>query len=501
MGEPVAPDEDGWTEAYDAEVPRSDMVKKASNGTPWLLMKSAQNAAAGGLFGADAVAALVKAGEAQDEALIKSDYEALVKAKYSAEQMRALGAKGHAMRVGDGEYDYPIDDAEDLGRAIHAVGRGGADHDKIRAYVIRRAKALGQSDRIPDNWASDGSLKEPVAKAAGTTDDAATPGSPAWEAVDAAKAQQAITQLQSLRSLVQQLAQREGAEFAAGDGDDFGDVLDLQCVDDALRCALKTLAGFCAVELDAAGDAAMAKAAAAAKTPDAVHDTITKLAGACGCPVCAGFIAGVKQQGAQQEASQPPADANDGPADTQQAPQPAAPKPMPAAPQAAVSTPEQTMTKAATDTATQTAAGAETEAAAALLKAQKKADKKAKRTAEKAALAKAAEENTALKGQLEALAKRVEDLAAQPATGSGPMFNGAQPGANPLAAAIGAQLGQQPGAGAVAADPTLLKSIADETDPVLKAGLQQRASVGLLKQILANGPVMNPSSEDPAAVA
>jgi hypothetical protein len=495
MGEKVAPDEDGWTEAYDAEASRADMVKKASNGTPWLLMKSAQNAAAGGMFSADAVADLVKAGNAQDDALIKADYEALIKAKYNADDLERMAGNGHAMP----DRSYPIEDAQDVHNAVHAVGRGeNNSHAAIRRHVIARAKALGESAQIPDTWAADGSLKQPVAKADGG--DASTPGSPTWEAVDAAQAQQAITQLQGLRKLVQQLAQREGAEFAAGDMDDFGDVIDLQCVDDALRCALKTLAGFLAVELDAAGDAApaaMAKATAAAKTSTAVHDTITKLAGACGCPVCAGFIAGAKQHSAQQEASQPPEDANDGPADTQQAPPPAAPKPMPAASPAAVSTPEQTMTKAATDPTT-TPAPAEVDAeAAALAKAQKKARKKAERAAAETALAKAAEENAALKEQMATLLKRVDDLAAQPVQGTGPMFNGAQPGANPLAAITStAQPGQSP-----AADAALLKSIADETDPVLKAGLQQRASVGLLKQILANGPVMNPSSEDPAAVA
>ena len=79
-------------------------------------------------------------------------------AKYSAEEMRQMAAKGHAMKDGD-QTSYPIGDAEDLANAIHAVGRGGADHDKIRAYIIRRAKAMGMSDRIPDNWNPDGSLK------------------------------------------------------------------------------------------------------------------------------------------------------------------------------------------------------------------------------------------------------------------------------------------------------------------------------------------------------
>ena len=53
---------------------------------------------------------------------------------------------------------YPIADSEDLDNAIHAVGRGGADHDAIRAHIIKRAKALGLTSRIPDNWGADGSL-------------------------------------------------------------------------------------------------------------------------------------------------------------------------------------------------------------------------------------------------------------------------------------------------------------------------------------------------------
>jgi HK97 family phage prohead protease len=82
------------------------------------------------------------------------------RAKYSADELDALGKKGQAFKNDDGSYSYPIADAEDLKKAIRAVGRGGADHDAIRKYVIKRAKALGESDLIPDNWGSDGSLKE-----------------------------------------------------------------------------------------------------------------------------------------------------------------------------------------------------------------------------------------------------------------------------------------------------------------------------------------------------
>jgi len=79
-------------------------------------------------------------------------------AKYSADEMRQMASKGHAMKDGD-NVSYPIGDAEDLTNAIHAVGRGGADHDRIRKYIIGRAKAMGMSSKIPDNWNSDGSLK------------------------------------------------------------------------------------------------------------------------------------------------------------------------------------------------------------------------------------------------------------------------------------------------------------------------------------------------------
>lgn len=80
-------------------------------------------------------------------------------AKYSADQLKALGAKGHAFKNPDGSFSYPIEDAEDLTNAIHAVGRGGASHDAIRRYIIGRAKALGLSSKIPDNWAAGGASR------------------------------------------------------------------------------------------------------------------------------------------------------------------------------------------------------------------------------------------------------------------------------------------------------------------------------------------------------
>lgn len=132
------------TEFVELDPTRLDAVESPANGTSWLLLKSAGDA------GSDE-AAFAKAQEL---------YGAVVKAKYSADQMRHLLAEGHAMKGPNGNIDYPIDDDEDLHNAIHAVGRGNASHDKIRRYIMRRAKEMGHSDWIPDDWNSDGSLSK-----------------------------------------------------------------------------------------------------------------------------------------------------------------------------------------------------------------------------------------------------------------------------------------------------------------------------------------------------
>jgi HK97 family phage prohead protease len=76
--------------------------------------------------------------------------------KYSDKDRQQGAKEGWAMPDGS----YPIKDTEDLGNAIHAVGRGGSSHDAIRKHIISRAKALGASDQVPDSWNADGSLKQ-----------------------------------------------------------------------------------------------------------------------------------------------------------------------------------------------------------------------------------------------------------------------------------------------------------------------------------------------------
>lgn len=105
------------------------------------------------------------------------DAEATVaEAKYDTQQLRDMLAKGQAIKNDQGEPSYPIADEDDLRKAIQAVGRGGASHNKIRAYIVRRAKALGKTDMIPDHWNSGGQMKETVTESVPLTE--ATGGQP-----------------------------------------------------------------------------------------------------------------------------------------------------------------------------------------------------------------------------------------------------------------------------------------------------------------------------------
>lgn len=79
----------------------------------------------------------------------------LGKADTSATGRRSVAASGAAMPDGS----YPIKTKADLRKAIKAVGRGGADHNKIRKHVMNRAKALGLEAMVPTNWNANGSLK------------------------------------------------------------------------------------------------------------------------------------------------------------------------------------------------------------------------------------------------------------------------------------------------------------------------------------------------------
>lgn len=271
-------DDDELTALFDPDIPRIDLVGKGANGIPrFLVAKQADESA--GLMDPDFIRDLIAKAEPEPQiaeeqvtmtgspaAIVKLIHQAarrpepLAKAKYDAADRKHAAATGAAMDDGS----YPIENRDDLNNAIHAVGRGGADHDAIRRHIIRRARSLGASSAIPDNWTADGSLTGAVAKELDMTDldptmmladpemtapgMATTPGSPAWEAIDAATACKWTAILARAKAAVDLLADREMLEAAAGDEGDAMQACDLQDACCAIDYAISVLAPFAVAE-------------------------------------------------------------------------------------------------------------------------------------------------------------------------------------------------------------------------------------------------------------
>lgn len=75
------------------------------------------------------------------------DFEELLKRSFTDDQRKEMAGKGEAMPDGS----FPIATVGDLKNAIRAIGRA-KDEAKAKAHIKRRAKALGQSNLIPDDW-------------------------------------------------------------------------------------------------------------------------------------------------------------------------------------------------------------------------------------------------------------------------------------------------------------------------------------------------------------
>jgi len=67
--------------------------------------------------------------------------------EFSREKRQQLASEGKALPDGS----YPIVNKKDLTNAIHTYGLG-KDHKAAKAHIIKRAKALGASKMIPENW-------------------------------------------------------------------------------------------------------------------------------------------------------------------------------------------------------------------------------------------------------------------------------------------------------------------------------------------------------------
>lgn len=162
--------------------------------------------------GATVSAEAVKADDAAPQVVVNVSVapaaEPIDKADLSAAGRKKAAASGAAMADGS----YPITTKADLRKAIKAVGRGGADHDKIRKHVIARARALGLENLVPDNWNPDGSLKD-----ATKADEPST----AEDAVDAETVAKAEQVIRDARALAPSLTK-------ADDGDETKDIADAE---------------------------------------------------------------------------------------------------------------------------------------------------------------------------------------------------------------------------------------------------------------------------------
>lgn len=67
--------------------------------------------------------------------------------EFSTDQRKKLAQKQQAMPDGG----YPIRNVSDLKNAIQAYGRA-TNKPAVKAWIKKRAKALGREDLLPDNW-------------------------------------------------------------------------------------------------------------------------------------------------------------------------------------------------------------------------------------------------------------------------------------------------------------------------------------------------------------
>ena len=74
--------------------------------------------------------------------------QAIYEKKFTAEKRKELAKKGLAMHDGS----FPIETAADLKNAVKTYGLA-KDKSKVKAFIRKRAAALGKTDTLPEGWA------------------------------------------------------------------------------------------------------------------------------------------------------------------------------------------------------------------------------------------------------------------------------------------------------------------------------------------------------------
>jgi hypothetical protein len=219
------PDDDELTELVDADFPRVDLVGKGANGIPrFLIAKQGQGA---GVLDPGFVRELV--GKQADPA-------------DGDDQITLTGSPAAVAAL--------IHKAAQTARARVPA----ATEETTVPQTSPVTKAGPDLDDSPDGMDTTMPLAAPDGDAPG---DPNTPGSPAWEAIDAATATKWTAILARTRVAVDMLAERELLEAASADPDDAENAWDLQDVCCAIDYAISVLAPFAVAEQSQADSGAM----------------------------------------------------------------------------------------------------------------------------------------------------------------------------------------------------------------------------------------------------
>lgn len=70
------------------------------------------------------------------------------KRDFNEKKRKEMAKEGQAMPDGS----YPIANAGDLENAISLAGMGSHSFESVKAHIIRRAKILGITDKLPESW-------------------------------------------------------------------------------------------------------------------------------------------------------------------------------------------------------------------------------------------------------------------------------------------------------------------------------------------------------------
>ncbi|WP_266300531.1 hypothetical protein [Kitasatospora sp. NBC_01287] len=191
-----------------------DLVDKAANGTTFLIAKRADGT---GLMGSDLVRELI--GKSVPDPALE-------------ETVTMTGSPGALMKL-----IHEAAARHEPAEPVAKTGERNAQDDGVTKALV-----TGELDDSADG------MDPTVVLAAPDTDDAPgdpnEPGSPAWEAVDAATAQKWISIAVRLKNALGVLADRELLEAATVDPDDADNAWDLQDAQCALDYVIDTLAGF-----------------------------------------------------------------------------------------------------------------------------------------------------------------------------------------------------------------------------------------------------------------